>query len=210
MKEKEPWEMMQEEWVQSKEKEIKQIIKKFGYWEDIPESELEARLQSRRRELLDALLGTIRPEIKPKVEKELEEVDKALKLLRSSHKELVEQALKEGKPVPDEVLKDYPDLAEKYGEKATKLQEIPKELESLAKIARRYKNAEEFLEKFVLDPFNQKYVFTPDVRKAIVESGFITPEGVFDAESFYKQATAEKYKKTVPVFPVEMLILYDR
>ena len=28
----------------------------------------------------------------------------------------VEQALKEGKPVPPEVLKDYPDLAEKYGE----------------------------------------------------------------------------------------------
>jgi len=122
MKEKEPWEMMQEEWVQSKEKEIKQIIKKFGYWEDIPESELEARLQSRRRELLDALLGTIRPEIKPKVEKELEEVDKALKLLRSSHKELVEQALKEGKPVPDEVLKDYPDLAEKYGRAVKELE----------------------------------------------------------------------------------------
>jgi len=115
MKEKEPWGITQEEWAQSKEKEIKQIIKNFGYWEDIPESELEARLQSRRRELLDTLLGTIRPEIKPKVEKELEEVDKALKLLRSSHKELVEQALKEGKPVPDEVLKDYPDLAEKYG-----------------------------------------------------------------------------------------------
>ena len=129
MKKKEPWKMMQEEWVQSKEKEIKQIIKKFGYWEDIPESELEVRLQSRRRELLDALLGTIRPEIKPKVEKELEEVDKALKLLRSSHKELVEQALKEGKPVPDEVLKDYPDLAEKYGRavKERKLEKLPKE-----------------------------------------------------------------------------------
>ena len=28
----------------------------------------------------------------------------------------IEQALKEGKPVPPEVLKDYPDLAEKYGE----------------------------------------------------------------------------------------------
>ena len=34
---------------------------------------------------------------------------------QQSHKELVEQALKEGKPVPPEVLKDYPDLAKKYG-----------------------------------------------------------------------------------------------
>lgn len=30
------------------------------------------------------------------------------------HKEIVEQAIKEGKPVPEEVLKDYPDLVEKY------------------------------------------------------------------------------------------------
>lgn len=35
-----------------------------------------------------------------------------------NHRDLVERALSEGKPVPPEVLKDYPDLAEKYGEKA--------------------------------------------------------------------------------------------
>jgi len=34
-----------------------------------------------------------------------------------THKRLVEQALKEGKPVPAAVLADYPDLAEKYGKK---------------------------------------------------------------------------------------------
>lgn len=30
------------------------------------------------------------------------------------HKPLIQKALKEGKPVPEEVLKDYPDLAKKY------------------------------------------------------------------------------------------------
>jgi len=34
------------------------------------------------------------------------------------HKEAVQQALSRGKPVPAEVLKDYPDLAEKYGRKS--------------------------------------------------------------------------------------------
>ncbi|MCD6211303.1 MAG: hypothetical protein J7J01_10575, partial [Methanophagales archaeon] len=38
-----------------------------------------------------------------------------LVILPDIHRQIVEQALKEGKPVPDEVLKDYPDLAEKYG-----------------------------------------------------------------------------------------------
>jgi len=35
-----------------------------------------------------------------------------------AHQQHVEQALQEGKPVPAEVLKDYPDLAEKYARKA--------------------------------------------------------------------------------------------
>ena len=34
-----------------------------------------------------------------------------------NHRGIVEQALKEGKPVPDKVLKDYPDLLKKYGKK---------------------------------------------------------------------------------------------
>jgi hypothetical protein len=34
------------------------------------------------------------------------------------HRQLIKQALAEGKPVPEEVLKDYPDLAEKYGKQA--------------------------------------------------------------------------------------------
>jgi len=36
------------------------------------------------------------------------------------HKRRIEQALKEGKPVPPEVLKDYPDLAEKYNQPESK------------------------------------------------------------------------------------------
>ena len=35
----------------------------------------------------------------------------ATRLLRQQHREIIEKALDEGKPVPDEVLKDYPDLA---------------------------------------------------------------------------------------------------
>jgi len=46
-------------------------------------------------------------------------------ILPDIHRQIVEQALKEGKPVPDEVLKDYPDLAEKYS-RAVKEQEKEK------------------------------------------------------------------------------------
>jgi len=44
----------------------------------------------------------------------------------SSHNQIVGQALKEGKPVPAEVLADYPDLAAKYGKGAPKPVETPK------------------------------------------------------------------------------------
>jgi len=36
--------------------------------------------------------------------------DAGMKLTKAYHKDLVEEAIKEGKPVPEEVLKDYPDL----------------------------------------------------------------------------------------------------
>ena len=35
--------------------------------------------------------------------------------MKQNHKQIVEQALKDNKPVPTEVLKDYPDLAKQYG-----------------------------------------------------------------------------------------------
>ena len=64
-----------------KNKKLKQIIKNLGYWEDITKEELEAHLKSRRRELLDLFLGSIKPKLKPKLEKELEQVENALKFL---------------------------------------------------------------------------------------------------------------------------------
>jgi len=46
-----------------------------------------------------------------------------------SHKEEVEWALKQGKPVPAEILKDYPDLVEKY-----KAKQVVSQIESVNKI----------------------------------------------------------------------------
>jgi len=43
------------------------------------------------------------------------------------HKLIIERALKEGKPVPPEVLKDYPDLAEKYGKAVGEIEDGKKE-----------------------------------------------------------------------------------
>ena len=63
--------------------------------------------------------------------------------LRRIHKESVSQAIKEGKPVSSEVLKDYPELAKKIAKVENPT--ISKELEPLAKEARKYKSAEEFI-----------------------------------------------------------------
>jgi len=54
------------------------------------------------------------------------------------HKRAVEQALKEGKPVSDEVLKDYPDLAEKYGRvvKERKHEKLPIPKEEIEQLER--------------------------------------------------------------------------
>jgi len=59
------------------------------------------------------------------------------------HKDIVEQALKQGKPVPEEVLKDYPDLAEKY----LKLKKA-KDIQLLLEEARKHKNIKEFAKAF--------------------------------------------------------------
>jgi len=56
-----------------------------------------------------------------------------LVILPDIHRQIVEEALKEGKPVPDEVLKDYPGLAEKYG-RAGKERERPVKDEKKIKI----------------------------------------------------------------------------
>jgi len=44
------------------------------------------------------------------------------------HKKAVEEALKEGKPVPPEVLRDYPDLAEKYGKAVEEREKTTREM----------------------------------------------------------------------------------
>ena len=54
----------------------------------------------------------------------------------------IEQALKEGKPVPPEVLKDYPDLAEKYG-KAVREEDERTLKEEILNIIRTHKRLEE-------------------------------------------------------------------
>lgn len=43
------------------------------------------------------------------------------KVAKDYHRYEIERALKEGKPVPEGVLKDYPDLAEKYGKQIKKM-----------------------------------------------------------------------------------------
>jgi len=60
--------------------------------------------------------------------------------INSIHKALINYAIEKGKPVPPEVLADYPDL------KAKPTPAIPAELEGLAEEARKYKSAEEFVE----------------------------------------------------------------
>jgi len=60
--------------------------------------------------------------------KELHELQKQNRI---EHKNIIEQALKEGKQVPEEVLKDYPDLAEKYN--TTKEPLVKKSPETLTK-----------------------------------------------------------------------------
>ncbi len=92
-KKKEPWEMTREEFLDYQEKYLLERAKKT----------------SPKTAELSALLITtakIRERDPETVRFQIEEIRKGI----------VEKALKEGKPVPDAVLKDYPDLMEKYGD----------------------------------------------------------------------------------------------
>ena len=63
-----------------------------------------------------------------------------------AHKTFVRDALKEGKKVPEEVLKDYPDLQKKIVEKPIDLR-LPKEGDSIVKAKEDIKRAKELMKK---------------------------------------------------------------
>ena len=115
-KRKEPWEMTYVDWLEATPFETVRVggkktymVKGHTVFEDVGR---KTRVWSYNPETGLLEWRTITGELitktpPPALRKVLEET--------KTHKQLVEQALKEGKPVPSEVLEEYPDLAEKYG-----------------------------------------------------------------------------------------------
>jgi len=120
--------------------------------------------------------------------------------LRRIHKESVSQAIKEGKPVPKEVLVEYPALAKKI----TPTKSIPKELEPLAREAMKYKSAEEFeraINEAIESP-NRKGDMIGGVKFGDTTYSYKTAmdldkAGYKDIKPFYKKATAKAEKPAV-------------
>jgi len=88
------------------------------------------------------------------------------------HIDYVREALQEGKPVPAEVLADYPDLAKPEVKPPITPPEvkpiISPELELLAQEARRYKSAEEFVKqgKYNIPQTNPDLTFSEELTGA--------------------------------------------
>jgi len=63
-----------------------------------------------------------------------------LVILPDIHRQIVERALKEGKPVPEKVLKDYPDLLKKYGKISKPAQKSKKSVNKREALSKKYAN----------------------------------------------------------------------
>jgi len=126
---KEPWEMTKEEWEELLRKRLTEEAVKYFPRKNIYD---EYRIYHKRygvgeesfivptyKFLKAPKSGTF--EINQYI---LQSNPDFIETLRRWH---IEQALKEGKPVPPELLKDYPDLAEKYGKAVGEMEEGKKE-----------------------------------------------------------------------------------
>ncbi|GAI22663.1 unnamed protein product, partial [marine sediment metagenome] len=90
---------------------------------------------------------------------------------REYHREQVEKAFKEGKPIPEEVLKDYPELVEKVEEA---IKEIEEEKAEIEKQIEEHEKAREYEIKEVLDSFislHEKMDY-PEEFLTHIEEGF--------------------------------------
>ncbi|RKX55895.1 MAG: hypothetical protein DRP29_10100, partial [Thermodesulfobacteriota bacterium] len=112
---KEPWQMTRKEWEKVfgfpkiSEKRAKEIDRMFYHgelWKVPLKDYLGFRFKDAGKKITFADLGEV-GKVSVPTPKEIESA-------KEFHKGIVEQALKEGKPVPEKVLKDYPDLVEKY------------------------------------------------------------------------------------------------
>jgi len=138
LQEKEPWKMTKKEWEKAfgfpkiSEKRAKEIDRMFYHgelWKVPLKDYLGFRFKEAGKKITFADLGVIGKSPVP--------TPKEIESAKEFHKGIVEQALKEGKPVPENVLKDYPDLAEKYKLVKVKSETKP-EAELKAKIEEKY------------------------------------------------------------------------
>lgn len=111
------------------EKRLKELKSKSDslYW-TVTRSDSANKTTSAGKEL--AKVGAEIKEVEKKLGKRREfheltkeQARRAHGMPENKHKERVEKALKEGKTVPENVLADYPDLKEKYGNKEDKIPE---------------------------------------------------------------------------------------
>jgi hypothetical protein len=130
---KEPWEVTKDEFVRDKElKTIAEIKKKQEKYKKTLKNKSTADYYARQKYPYT-----------PSILVELQERE------RKHHKKIIQQALKEGKTIPQEVLKDYPDLnlekpTGKAKEPAIDVIFAMKDFPKLTKLLPKFKSGEEF------------------------------------------------------------------
>ena len=189
---KEPWEMTKGEWEEARE----------GVKPDTAQKNFtrrsEAEATARHKELERLLYGA-RDEIKTKLKdaqagkikmssEDAEELQEILNT-RIKHKDVIDKALKEGKPVPEEVLKDYPDLQKKEGK--------PEQPKEKAKESRPMGEGDEFTYQ------GKEYTITRiapgrvDAKLSAPHKGKLKPEqrGGKDVDAFGLQIPIKDFKE---------------
>ena len=137
--EKQPWEMTKEEWVDEREKVKSET---FGSAPGKASISKEVGKISRVEELLYGVNESAKQKIKDAVAGKIKLSEKEAAELQDqldtpvTHRRVIEKALSEGKPVPKEVLADYPNLQKGKGEEP-----LPNEsyIEAQRQIGGKYK-----------------------------------------------------------------------
>lgn len=107
------------------------------------------------------------------------------------HKPFIQKALKEGKPIPEKVLKDYPDLIEKTPE-----EEIPPELKPHAERAREYDTYEAYLESLKLP----EYLDTDVLVKVFHDRDVVDVIGIIRSEMSYFEKIGRDWREWLRSF----------
>lgn len=177
-KEKQPWQMSRDEYVSKRSEEI--IENTDNYYksdnlkwkkqirEDAENKALNEWVQANEKAFIEGKNVKWKPNWSMTAKEVAERSDDTLdSFIKEAHKKEVKQAISEGKPVPEEVLKDYPDLKIKaQTSKKVDAERLATIIhDAIAEPFKKLKESQEFLQKAQDEFLKEKGITNSDLDK---------------------------------------------